>query len=59
MFLFPDIEFFEICNVLSLNYPIDNSDLNLKIDPMNLCSAQAMSEKGFAHLWAGNISKCK
>ena len=32
---------------------VDNSDLNLEIDKTDLCSAQAMSDQGFAHLWAG------
>ena len=32
---------------------LDNSDLNLTINKEDLCSAQAMSDKGFANLWAG------
>ena len=32
---------------------LDNSDLDLVIDKEHLCSAQAMSSQGFAHLWAG------
>ncbi len=31
----------------------DNSDLNLKIDTTDFCSAKAMSERGFGYIWAG------
>ena len=32
---------------------VDNSDLDLTINTEDMCSAKAMSQDGFAHLWAG------